>query len=456
MITELFKLLNKDDINKKLFIFTVLTILNLFLFQLSYEKITINKYSKNPPNNISFFINEPFFPLEHEEHAKKEFLRTYYDSTNIRFHFQDLYKQRKLYKINYSYLPYLNVKRYNSYDKAADYIFESTGMLNITLLNYYYYNLDIDTYDFNHIHIGMSFDANYITLSKITIASILNTSSVNTYIHFHIGLNYCKYPDIKKLLDLNEINKNMEFIFYKGTQAELDFYQNGKKGFRGIGDYTRLLLPQIVNNTNRILILDSGDIIAQKDLSEIYFFELDDNYFAFSLEYGAGNFHEYYIFLRNNFYFNAGVCLVNIRKFREDNLYKNAFFAAIAYEHLPCPFQDIFLMISNYKFKYWSLNYNCPQFFENDKEMEEKTYNTSGFNGWLESQKKTIFRYNKEELMNAALDPVIIHLYFNKPYLNAANKRFTKMWIEYSRLAKVYEEIKIKFPQIFNSSEKYI
>ena len=345
------------------------------------------------------------------------------------------------------------MKRYNSYDKAADYIFEYTGILNITLLNYYYNNINIDTSNYNHIHLAMSFDANYIILSKISIASILNTSSPDTFIHFHIGLNGCKYSDIKILLDLKKINKNIEFIFYKGIQAELDFYNNGKKGFRGIGDYTRVLLPQIVNNTNKIIILDSADIIVQKDLSELYFFDIGDNYFALSLEFGAGNFNTYYIFLRNNFYFNSGVCLVNIRKFREDNLYKRAFFAGIAYNHLPCPYQDIFLMISNYKFKYWPLNYNTPQFFETDKEMEEKTYNTSAFRSWLQSQNQTIFRYSREELMNAALNPVIVHLYFNKPYLNSANKKFTKMWIEYSKLANVYSEIKIKYPKIFNDSK---
>ena len=298
----------------------------------------------------------------------------------------------------------------------------------------------------------MSFDANYIILSKITMASILNNSSPDTFIHFHIGLNGCKYSNIKILLDLIKINKNFEFIFYKGTQAELDFYSHGKKGFRGIGDFTRVLLPQIVNNTNKIIILDSADIIAQKDLSELYFFDIEDNYFALSLEFAAGNFNQYYIFLRNNFYFNSGVCLVNIRKFREDNLYKRAFFAGIAYNHLPCPYQDIFLMISNYKFKYWPLNYNAPQFFKTDKEMKEKTYKASAFGSWLESQKKTIFRYSKEELMNAALNPVIVHLYFNKPYLNSANRRFTKMWIEYSKLAGVYSEIEKKYPKIINDS----
>ena len=51
--------------------------------------------------------------------------------------------------------------------------------------------------------------------------------------------------------------------------------------------------------------------------------------------------------------------------------------------------------------------------------------------------------------MNAALNPVILHLYVNKPHLNAANKRHKKMWLEYSKLAKVYDKIKIKYPELF-------
>ena len=433
------------------FIFLIIT--NLFLFKIFYGKKLNHHYNKLSSDYNSPIINEAILPVDIEDCPKKNFKRTYYDSSNIRFHFQDLYNKRKLYKINYSYFPYKNAKKYCSYDKAADYIFETTGMLNITLLDYYYNDIDIDTSDFNHIHLAMSFDDNYIDLSKISITSVLNTSSSDTFIHFHIGLNGCKYSNIKTFLELKKINKNMEFIFYKGKQAELDFYNKRLKQRRGIGEYTRLLLPQIVNNTNRIIILDSADIIVQKDLSELYFFEMEDNYFVLSLEYGAGNFDRYYIFNRNNFYPNTGVCLVNIRKFREDNLYKRAFFSAIAYNHIPNPYQDIFLMISNYKFKYWPLNYNAPQFFHNDKEMEEKSYNISTFKQWVISQKNTIFRYNEEELMNAALNPVIVHLYFNKPYYNRANRKFTKMWLDYSKLANVFEKIKIKFPNLFNSSQ---
>ena len=439
---------------KKLILFSlVLTIFNFSLFILYYTPKWNNSFIKNHYKNdlsqIPQIINEPFLPLYFEDYPYKNYSRINYNSSNIRYHFDEFYKQRKLFKINYSYLPYEKVKKYNSYEQAADYIFESTGMLNITLLNYYYHNINIDISKFNHIHIGMCFDANYIILSKISIASILNTSSADTFIHFHIGLNGCKFSDIKSLLDLKRINKNIEFIFYKGTQAEYDFCNKGSKTFRGIGDYTRVLLPQIVNNTNKILILDSGDIIVQKDLSELYFFDIGKNYFVFSLEFGAGNFNSHYIFHRNNFYPNTGVCLVNVRKFREDNLYKIAFYSAIAYDHLPCPYQDIFLMISNYKFKYWPLNYNAPQFFESNEEMSEKKIRNSSFKRWLLSQKKSPFKYDRDELVSAALNPVILHLYYNKPYTNRANKKNTKMWLDYAKLANVFDIIKMKYPKIF-------
>ena len=107
-------------------------------------------------------------------------------------------------------------------------------------------------------------------------------------------------------------------------------------------------------------------------------------------------------------------------------------------------------MISNYKFKYWPLNYNAPQFFQTDQEIKDKPENASSIQSWLKSQKNTPFRYDVKELMNAALYPVIYHLYFNKPYLNLANKEITKMWLNYSKLANVYEKIKLKYPEIIS------
>ena len=274
-------------------------------------------------------------PFNKEDIIVKHFTNIYYNPSNIRYHFHnDLYENRKIFKINYNFLIYTKINKKISFDENAKKILLSAGILNLTKLYIYYNNKDIDTSKFNHIHLGIVFDKNYIFLTAISMASILNTSSPYTYIHFHLFLvNNIQYAYLKLIISLNKINKNVEFVFYNGKQVEYDFGERGKKEMRGVGDYARILIPEIVNNTNKIIIIDSADIIAKKDLSELYYFDIGDNYFVFSLENMAGRFHKYYIFSRNNFYPNSGVCLINVRKFREDNLYKIAFFSSLAYKH---------------------------------------------------------------------------------------------------------------------------
>ena len=313
--------------------------------------------------------------------------------------------------------------------------------------NIYYNSNNINILNCNHIHLSMGHDSNYIILSLVTIASILNTTNNDTFIHFHFVLLDSKYEDIKSIMELKKINNNVEFIFYNGKQAEYDFSIYGNKEQRGVGDYAKFLIPEIVNNTNRIIIFDSADIIAKKDLSEIYFFDLGDNYFGFSLGMSAGLNDKTYIFSRNKFYPNIGVCLVNIRLFRKDKLYMAGYFARMAYDYFPCPTQEMFLLISQYKFKYFPLNYNCPEFF--DKETMNTNYNSSKMINYLKLQKNSIFKYTIKEMKEAEYNQVINHLFTGKPYQNNANKKNGKIWVNYSKLANAYEKLKTKFPKAF-------
>ena len=306
---------------------------------------TEKKYFKFIHSKDKSIINEPTLPENNKINNIKPFFKSHYNTNNIRYHFDDIYLNRKLFKINYSYLPYNNKKNFSSYDDYANYIYETTGMLNITKLdNSYYGNRDIDTSNLNHIHLSMGHDSSYILLSLVSIASILNTTNINTYIHFHFVLLDCRFEDMKPIISLKKIYNNIEFIFYNGKQAQYDFDRYGKKEKRGVGDYTKFLIPEIVNNTNKIIILDSADIIAKKDLSEIYFFDLENNYFGFALDIFAGKTDKYYLFAKNKFYPNIGICLVNIALFRKDNLYKEGFFFRLAYDFLPCPTQEMFFL----------------------------------------------------------------------------------------------------------------
>lgn len=434
--------MNNDEFLKKFYnlIFLIFLILLLIII------IHINSKKKQIKLKSKFF---PKLPEYNEEHfINNYYYKTYYDNSSIRYHFEDLFNNRKKFYINYDDYTYHIINRSLSFDENADYIYQTTGMLNLTKLEMYFYKNKLNTKNYNHIHLSMSFDSNYILLSSVSIASILKTANNETYIHFHFVLNHCTYYDIKPIIYLKKLNSRVSFIFYNGKQAEFDFTRENT-GWRGIGEYTRLLIPEIVNNTNKILILDSGDILAKKDLSEIYFFELKDNYFACTLEDIAGQFIHNLIFGRNKFYSNGGVTLINVRKFRKDELYKKAFFTSIAYSFLPCPYQDILLLISNYKFKFFPLNFNCPQLYHSREKFIHDKYKSKEINSWIEAQKLSPFRYSEEEMINASLNPVIIHLNKGKPFKNMANKEFKNLWINYAKITNSFEKIKVKYPKPF-------
>jgi len=198
------------------------------------DKIEIfskNNEKINEKNNEKIYV--PFLPPNINDTPIKEYSKTSYDTSNIRYHLHENFSNRTLFKIDYSYLPYSKINKLKSYEENAQNIYELTGMLNITLLDFYYNNIDADKTNFNHIHLSIGFDANYVLLSSISIASLLNTSSPDTFIHLHIILNNCTYEDMKPIVALKKINNNIEFIFYNGKQAEYDFGKGQSKNGGG-------------------------------------------------------------------------------------------------------------------------------------------------------------------------------------------------------------------------------
>lgn len=129
-------------------------------------------------------------------------------------------------------------------------------------------------------------------------------------------------------------------------------------------------------------------------------------------------------------------------KYKIDNLYEKAKLTALAYNYFMCPYQDILLFISNFQFKFFPLNYNCPQFFENDEQLIKKKISSNIINSYLNPQRFSPYKYSKKELLDAALNPIIIHLYNNKPFKNLANDRITISWVKYAKLTGFYEKLK--------------
>ena len=303
--------------------------------------------------------------------------------------------------------------------------------------------------DLNHIHLSMGFDKDYSDLALVSIVSILNTSSIDTYIHFHVlGLNF-GFNEIKKIIDLRKINNRVDFIFYNAKQVEYDF-ELAKQERRGPSNFARFLSPQIINNTNKVLFLDSGDIIVQKDLSEVYFFELKDNYFGWILELCAGYYLEYKDkFATNNFHPQGGVLLVNIRLYRQDELYKKAVFVTKSYNSFENPCQDILVTIANFKFVFIPLNFNVNLHYDNEEDFLNRR-NVSGMKTWFQLQRFSPYKYEYSEFIDALVDPVISHYYIGKMQNEKRCIKPVLQWLKYVNLTGKYNELKLKYPNPFN------
>ena len=117
-----------------------------------------------------------------------------------------------------------------------------------------------------------------------------------------------------------------------------------------------------------------------------------------------------------------------------------------AYLTISYPLQDILFVISNYKFKFMPLKYNCQQFFDNDKQMKKKISNTKLIKKWMKNQIFSPYKYSVKEILESALDPVINHSYHNKITKSKNCNYLSLQWIKYAKLTGFYKIIKRNYP----------
>ena len=342
------------------------------------------------------------------------------------------------------YLNVINNKTNNlsDYDIKASEIYSTYGYLSFNKLDEIYYGNKIDDTKFNHIHISMSFNNNYYLLTSVTLASLLENASNTTFIHIHIiAVDNFIYPAMKKLNSIKyKINNNCEFIFYNGKEAQDDFGLHTTKEERGLGEYARLLSLKIINDTDRLLIIDSADLIIKKDLLELYNYPLDDLLFKGIIDPFIPC--ERCIFYHKPNFINGGVILANLKRCKEMNIYQHIieFYKSFNYKSKFCtPYQDI-------------LNHFVPVIL---MDLLPLRYNMQGYveiNPTINLYKKLLNRkcslfYGKEnEVFEEEKNLVIRHLNHFKPY-RGHGYHLKGEWKYYANKTGFYGEICRKYPK---------
>ena len=171
-----------------------------------------------------------------------------------------------------------------------------------------------------------------------------------------------------------------EFIFYDGSKAEEDFGKNIKYQTYGVGEYAKLLGPVLINKKiDRIITLDSGDLIIQKDLVDLYNYPLDNFLIRGIPDPLAPCYFNYDIFFLKKGYLNGGVYLYNLKKWREMDIY-NDIIKLYNYLNftgkLPTAHQDIInCFLPSVAVGQLPLKYNFQEFIDLNKNDSQKGSN---------------------------------------------------------------------------------
>ena len=172
------------------------------------------------------------------------------------------------------------------------------------------------------MNILISIDDNYVKYAINLIASIKknNDNRLNIFLIHDARLSDESINLLKKFVDDNNIGK-LNTIYFNDDTINLPKYID----YISINTYYRLFAPYLLPlDVDRILYLDS-DIICNGDISELYNCDFKDN-----LIIGCENMLPKHLQVwrerninrlelpSNYTYINAGVLMINIKKYRED------------------------------------------------------------------------------------------------------------------------------------------
>ena len=176
----------------------------------------------------------------------------------------------------------------------------------------------------NIMNICLACDDNYAPLAGVSIASFLKNSKENEYFNFYILDNEIKQNNKDKILSLKSIKDcNIEFIKVDKSKFE-NLYLPQKKGYLSISSYYRFVISEIFKNIDKILYVDC-DVIATSSINDFYNIDLNDNFVAVIKDTSCEENQQRLGFAKDEIYFNAGVLLINLKQWRENNISQKLF-----------------------------------------------------------------------------------------------------------------------------------
>ena len=172
-------------------------------------------------------------------------------------------------------------------------------------------------YDKNSKHIAFGIDANFTIGTGVLIYSILQHNKGS--IVFHIFTDNIYDEDINRFESLTKDYKNIIIVIYYVNANK--FSKLSTSFIWSSAIYYRFLVSNLINNiTNKILYLDS-DILCINSFEDLFRSNFKDN-----VVMAVSDYPEMMVYAKKqydfsgDFYFNTGVLMINLDKWKSNNI----------------------------------------------------------------------------------------------------------------------------------------
>lgn len=220
------------------------------------------------------------------------------------------------------------------------------------------------------MHIVLASDNNYSQHLGVALTSLLENSSKPNNLFFHI-----------LEIEINKETKEEIYNIAKKYQAHLKFYSVDKSilsnfpepGHLSIASYLRLFIPEILaKEINKVIYLDC-DLVCLKDISPLYHIDLAGFPLAAVEDVKSKEIARIFFYPGLESYFNAGVMLIDLKKWREEKISQKALLFIKQYrKQIKTADQDVLNCIFKNKWKKLEKKYNVDLKHKNINALPKK------------------------------------------------------------------------------------
>lgn len=238
----------------------------------------------------------------------------------------------------------------------------------------------------------------YMCLAAVSMISMLENNKTIGKIHFYIADDGIKHETKEKLAEvISKYNADITYIHLPDPSELLDFpfkdrYQIGHS-------YPRMCIARLLPETlERVLILDS-DTLVLRDLSDLWNIDLGNNIMAGVIDcMNLKAFNRQFALEEGQFYCNAGMFLVDMKKWREQKIEDKIIYTIKEHNG------NIFF------FEQTLMNYSCRgKIMKLHPEYNSYTlFYAFEYENLIKWRRPTVF-YSKSEVQEAVDHPKIIH-----------------------------------------------